>query len=52
MMIQHEYYDEILNQPYDRRHMEKDAMSPDDQSAALMMKICGTCMIRRSSDTR
>lgn len=30
LMIQHEYYDEILNQPYDRRHMEKDAMSPDD----------------------
>ena len=30
MMIQHEYYDEILNQPYDRRLMEKDAMSPDD----------------------
>jgi acyl-CoA dehydrogenase len=30
LMIQHEYYDEILNQPYDRRHMEKDAMSPDE----------------------
>jgi acyl-CoA dehydrogenase len=30
LMIQHEYYDEILKQPYDRRHMEKDAMSPDE----------------------
>jgi len=30
LMIQHEYYDEILNQPYDRRHMEKDAMHPDE----------------------
>jgi acyl-CoA dehydrogenase len=30
LMIQHEYYDEILNQPYDRRCMEKDAMHPDE----------------------
>lgn len=30
LMIQHEYYDEVLNQPYDRRHMEKDAMHPDE----------------------
>ena len=30
LMIQHEYYDEILKHPYDRRHMEKDAMSPDE----------------------
>jgi len=30
LMIQHEYYDEVLNQPYDRRHMEKDAMNPDE----------------------
>lgn len=30
LMIQHEYYDEVLNQPYDRRHMEKDAMKPDE----------------------
>jgi acyl-CoA dehydrogenase len=30
LMIQHEYYDEILNQPYGRRHMEKDAMHPDE----------------------
>jgi len=30
MMIQHEYYDEVLNQPYDRRKMEHDAMSPDE----------------------
>jgi alkylation response protein AidB-like acyl-CoA dehydrogenase len=30
LMIQHEYYDEVLNQAYDRRHMEKDAMHPDE----------------------
>jgi alkylation response protein AidB-like acyl-CoA dehydrogenase len=30
LLIQHEYYDEVLNQPYDRRKMEQDAMRPDD----------------------
>ena len=30
LMIQHEYYDEVLNQPYDRRKMEHDAMNPDE----------------------
>ncbi|HPQ45461.1 MAG TPA: acyl-CoA dehydrogenase family protein [Syntrophales bacterium] len=30
LMIQHEYYDEVLNQPYDRRKMEQDAMNPDE----------------------
>ena len=30
LMIQHEYYDEVLNQPYDRRHLDKDAMHPDE----------------------
>ena len=30
LLIQHEYYDEVLHQPYDRRHMEKDAMHPDE----------------------
>ena len=30
LMIQHEYYNEVLNEPYDRRHMEKDAMNPDE----------------------
>ncbi|MBL0712978.1 MAG: acyl-CoA/acyl-ACP dehydrogenase, partial [Desulfosarcina sp.] len=30
VLIQHEYYDEVLNQPYDRRKMEKDAMNPDE----------------------
>jgi len=28
LLIQHEYYDEVLNQPYDRREMERDAMNP------------------------
>ena len=30
LLIQHEYYDEVLNQPYDRREMEKDAMNPEE----------------------
>jgi acyl-CoA dehydrogenase len=30
LLTQHEYYDEILNQPYDRRKMERDAMHPDE----------------------
>jgi alkylation response protein AidB-like acyl-CoA dehydrogenase len=30
LLIQHEYYDEILNQDYDRREMERDAMHPDE----------------------
>ena len=31
LLIQHEYFDEVLNQPYDRREMEKDAMNPDEK---------------------
>ena len=30
LLIQHEYYKEVLDLPYDRRKMEKDAMNPDD----------------------
>ena len=30
LLIQHEYYQEILNDVYDRRKMEQDAMKPDD----------------------
>lgn len=30
LMIQHEYYNEVLNPAYDRRKMEDDAMCPDD----------------------
>ena len=30
LLIQHEYYDEVLGQPYNRREMERDAMSPDE----------------------
>ena len=30
LMIQHEYYNEVLNPAYDRRKMEKDAMNPDE----------------------
>jgi len=30
LLIQHEYYQEVLSEAYDRRRMEQDAMSPDD----------------------
>jgi acyl-CoA dehydrogenase len=30
LMIQHEYYSEVLDPSYDRRKMENDAMHPDD----------------------
>ena len=30
LMIQHEYYDQVLDPLYDRRKMENDAMHPDD----------------------
>ncbi len=30
LMIQHEYYNEVLDAGYDRRKMEADAMSPDE----------------------
>lgn len=30
LLIQHEYYDQVLKQPYDRRKLEQDAMHPDE----------------------
>jgi hypothetical protein len=30
LLIQHEYYNEVLSEAYDRRKMEQDAMSPDE----------------------
>jgi alkylation response protein AidB-like acyl-CoA dehydrogenase len=30
LLIQHEYYNEVLNQPYERRKLEQDAMTPDE----------------------
>ncbi|MDZ7697393.1 MAG: acyl-CoA dehydrogenase family protein [Deltaproteobacteria bacterium] len=30
LMIQHEYYKEVLSEAYDRRKMEEDAMSPEE----------------------
>lgn len=30
LLIQHEYYAEVLGENYDRRRMEKDAMNPDE----------------------
>jgi len=31
LLIQHEYYGEVLSESYDRRKMEKDAMNPDEK---------------------
>jgi alkylation response protein AidB-like acyl-CoA dehydrogenase len=31
LLIQHEYYKEVLEEPYDRRKMEKDAMNPEER---------------------
>jgi acyl-CoA dehydrogenase len=31
LLIQHEYYQEVLEAPYDRRKMEKDAMNPEER---------------------
>jgi hypothetical protein len=30
LLIQHEYYDQVLNQRYHRRKLEQDAMHPDE----------------------
>ena len=30
LLIQHEYYDQVLSSAYNRRRMEKDAMKPDE----------------------
>jgi acyl-CoA dehydrogenase len=30
LLIQHEYYKEVLEEPYDRRKMEQDAMNPEE----------------------
>jgi len=30
LLIQHEYYNEVLNDAYDRRRLEQDAMNPDE----------------------
>jgi hypothetical protein len=30
LMIQHEYYSQVLDPAYDRRRMENDAMNPDN----------------------
>ncbi len=35
LMIQHEYYNEVLSPEYDRRKMEDDAMNPDSSERCL-----------------
>ena len=45
LLIQHEYYDQVLNQSYDRRKLEQDAMHPDESERCFddedMWKIHG-----------
>ncbi|MFC1889480.1 acyl-CoA dehydrogenase family protein [Thermodesulfobacteriota bacterium] len=45
LMIQHEYYNEVLSDTYDRRKMEDDAMRPDESERCLtdedMVKVFG-----------
>jgi alkylation response protein AidB-like acyl-CoA dehydrogenase len=46
LLIQHEYYDQVLNQPYNRRKLEQDAMHPDESERCFtdedMWKIHNT----------
>jgi len=46
LLIQHEYYDQVLSQPYDRRKLEQDAMHPDESERCFtdedMWKIHNT----------
>ncbi|MFP4474891.1 MAG: acyl-CoA dehydrogenase family protein [Desulfatibacillaceae bacterium] len=35
LLIQHEYYNQVLDEGYDRRKMEQDAMAPDDSERCL-----------------
>ena len=49
LMIQHEYYDEVLEPSYDRRKIENDAMCPDDSERCYtdddMPRIFGDGMV-------
>ncbi|MCP4352212.1 MAG: acyl-CoA/acyl-ACP dehydrogenase [Desulfobacterales bacterium] len=49
LMIQHEYYNQVLNPSYDRRKMEEDAMHPDDSERCYtdedMQRVFGDDLI-------
>jgi acyl-CoA dehydrogenase len=49
LMIQHEYYNEVLDPSYDRRKMENDAMHPDDSERCYtdddMERVFGDGMV-------
>ena len=49
LMIQHEYYNQVLDSSYDRRKMENDAMRPDDSERCYtdddMQRIFGDGMV-------
>jgi alkylation response protein AidB-like acyl-CoA dehydrogenase len=38
LMIQHDYYQEVLDEAYDRRQLEQDAMKPDDSERCFTDK--------------
>lgn len=48
LLIQHEYYNQVLDPSYDRRHMEDDAMHPDDSERCYtdddMLEVFGDGM--------
>ena len=52
LMIQHEYYNEVLDPSYDRRKMENDAMRPDDSERCYtdddMPRIFGDGMVQKT----
>ncbi|MCP4105773.1 MAG: acyl-CoA/acyl-ACP dehydrogenase [Desulfobacteraceae bacterium] len=49
LMIQHEYYNQVLDPSYDRRKMEEDAMHPDDSERCYtdedMQRVFGDDLI-------
>ena len=49
LLIQHEYYDQVLDPSYDRRKLENDAMHPDDSERCYtdddMQRVFGDGMV-------
>ena len=54
LMIQHEYFDQVLDPSYDRRKMEDDAMSPEDSERCYadddMQRIFNSGMTPKSGE--
>jgi acyl-CoA dehydrogenase len=53
LLIQHEYYGQVLDPAYDRRKMENDAMHPDDTEWCLtdedMARVFGEELVTKES---